>query len=335
MSRIYRWAWMAVFFVSCAEPSPPLVARPEVSPPSPPPEDPPSAEPEPAPAPEPEKVDIAAEIAWAQAAHSEDLAKVSFESLAAELEAWVPEKGELEVYLSSDRSACKKALLSRPQPDEPDEEGGSVELVEGNVDPTLAHELIGKINIQEHKKGKVLERSYQGASFGHFFQTQSGGGTELLESGKLVDGGVGYGIGEPDEYQGTLSRIDDEVAVFGGVPVGAMVHCNGPIENWKCPSGGERDCDSCQRSSIELVEAPPPYAGGIGLTGIGLRTQEPCKDSCPKRQPPDGKRIEALFARAPAWTLSSDGEPAPTLYKSRKRCLAERSKRKAVRPPVP
>jgi hypothetical protein len=269
--------------------------------------------------------DLEKEIAWARAHHGEDLAGVSFESLAERLAAWVPQGEKLTVYVSSDELACLETELERPPPAVAEAESPSVIVVDTEGPPERLHSLAAKIIVSQKKRGDVLERDFRLASFGHFFETESAGGTERLKSGRVISG-EGMAMGEPDQYHGTLSSIDDEVAVFGGVPVVAFVRCEGPFEWRSCPSGGERRCDSCKLSRVDIEEHPP----GSRLTApqtFYSRLSGECTDPCPKREPPDRDRIDTLFASALAWKLVSGSAPAPALYISRKRCLAERKKR--------
>jgi len=270
------------------------------------------------------------EIAWARGRHPTELATVSFESLSPRLEAWVPEHTELTVYLLSDQHTCTKTLLSRPLR-QPDEEGSDAVALDAHADPASEHLLIGRIDVQEKTKGKIRERSYYAGTFGHYFETQSAWGIEQLVAGSWVQTSSSA-IGDPPEYQGTLSNIDDEVAVFGGVPVNASVQCDGPAEIWQCPSGGERFCDSCRRSRVELREVPPRTSRFEGVTLGSIPTPEPCNDRCPEKVPADRERIERLFASTPAWFPAPNlGRPPPALHRSKAHCLAEIKRRKTGR----
>ncbi|MBK9000668.1 MAG: hypothetical protein IPM35_33515 [Myxococcales bacterium] len=276
-------------------------------------------------------VDLAKEIVWARARYPDDLARVSFESLAERLVAWAPQTGEIDAYLSDEGSACRKIVLSRPEPPEPEEESPSVVVLDTGVDPEYAHTLDGKVDLKETRKGKVRQRSFQRAQFGHYFETTHDGDTQLFEGGRWVQApGARASTGEPNEYRGTLSEVDGEVAVFGGVPVTAVVKCAGPMQQLACTSGGTRKCDSCQRSRIEIDESAPGTRRVSPAIDFGVRVAVAgeCREPCPKLEPPDRARIASLFASTLAWATQQADRRTPAIYRSRKRCLAERAKYK-------
>jgi len=273
--------------------------------------------------------DVESEIRWARENHADDLKAVHFGSLASRLEEWAPEQGEIEAYLSTDLGTCKKILLSRPVPPPPEPKSSSVRIIETEPDPESAHRLVGKIELKETGKGKARRRSYRLAYFGYSFERTEDGDIEVLEGGHWVPApGPRGSTGDPPKYQGTLSYVDSEVAVYGGVPVLASTVCAGPMRDLPCTAGGTRRCDACERSRIEIVENDPTVRllGSSPTHGARPAVPGECREPCPKLEPPDAKRVSALFARTLEWTVAERDGPAPALYKSRKRCLADRGK---------
>lgn len=271
------------------------------------------------PVPPAEPVDYASEAKWARAKYPDALAKVSFVSLADKLEAWVPAKGQLTVYLSASDFACSKTFLQRPL--EPEATGPGENDVVGNRDPAYLHVLVALTNVRESRVRNERIRSFGRASVGHFFETESASGWDRFEAGRWVPAG-GSALGEPNKYRGTLSHVDSEVAIFGGVPARASVTCGGPSVVWQCPSGGTRSCDSCRVSQAEVVEAPPTR-DSFAIQHFSATLAGACTDPCPKHVPPDKKRIEALFSATLPWMPMASGEAPLKMYKSRKRCLSE------------
>jgi hypothetical protein len=325
MAGFRGWgSWGAVLVLvgtSCEKPThavPP--ERPVAAAPPPSADEEPVPEPEPPPPPALPEWKLESEVAWARSVWPEETAKLRFESLASELEKWVPANLEVAVYLLSTEHACVETILARFVPEPPDE---NTEVVEGNSDPTLEHQLTGKILTEK----KATQRSFTVANFGHQFEIQSAFGSENLRAGKWQDGTMSA-IGEPPRLLGILTHVDGEMAVFGGVPVTISVDCNGPDELWTCPSGGQRHCDSCRQSRLDVSEYNPWMSGmsSIGLSGVhaGATT---CADPCPKHEPKDRARLRRLHENSVSFIDKAEPD-APKLFRTKKRCLSERTKRK-------
>jgi hypothetical protein len=262
-----------------------------------------------------EPYNLKREVAWARAMWRADLKGVHFEAPIAKLLAWAPPGGTVKVWLFTSDDACTPTELRRVPLAHPTSRG-ETEVLTGKHFPS-ARPGPGGLGLPNPAE---TSRAFQPLWIGFELQVSSELCTEDITSGALLGCG---GIGEDDQVYGALSDADSETARFGGVAIGLIPSCEGPLYWLKCRSGGKKRCRRCEQVALSPDE-PAGWDPNNLESGEVFSRDATCDKPCPDPTPsPTLTRVHRLDERAPTIWRRSEEPPAtvPSLHRTLAGCL--------------